>query len=290
MPNSITLAKQYIDVLDAIYKNASLTGVLDGDNTMVRAGANAGEIIVPKLDMSGLGAYSRETGYVRGAVSLTWETVAADYERGRKFWVDAMDDEESRNVAFGRLAGEFIRTKVVPELDAYRMAKYAGTTGIGYATGTLSTGADVVTALRTAVNTMDEGEVPEENRILFITPTLYGMLQDLDTTKSKEVLERFSSVVRIPQTRFYTAIDLYDGTTSGEEAGGYIKDGTSGKDINFLAIHKDAVVQFNKHAAPKILPPDVNPDGDAYVYGYRVTSLARVYDNKKAGIYCHHKA
>ena len=82
----------------------------------------------------------------------------------------------------------------------------------------------------------DEDEVPFENRILYITPTLYGLVQDLDTTKSREVLERFSKVVLVPQTRFYTAIDLYDGTTSGETAGGYVKDSTNGKNINFMVV------------------------------------------------------
>ena len=286
---AIVVAKQYVDVLDAIYKKASLSGVLDGDNTMVRAGANAGEIMVPKMTLQGLGDYSRDTGYVKGTVGIAWQTIAADFERGRKFWVDVLDDEETRNVAFGKLAGEFIRTKVVPELDAFRFAKYAGTSNIGYATGTLSTGADVIAALRTASSAMDEAEVPEDDRVLFITPTLKGLVEDLDTTKSREVLESFSSVVKVPQTRFYTAIEQLDGSTSGEEAGGYVK-ASAGKDINFMVISKSAVVQFNKHAAPKVIDPDSNPDGDAYIYGYRLTSLARVYDNKVAGVYRHNKA
>lgn len=85
------------------------------------------------------------------------------------------------------------------------------------------TAAAVVSALRAATNKMDEDEVPMEGRTLFITPTLLGMIQDLDTTKSKEVLARFASVVQVPQTRFYTAIEQRDGSTSGEEAGGYKK-------------------------------------------------------------------
>lgn len=287
---SITVAKEYVSVLDEIYKYASLTSVLDGDNGLARAGANAGEIMVPKMSLDGLGAYSRTSGYVNGAVSIGWETVAADYERGRKFWVDILDDEETRNTAFGKLAGEFIRTKVVPELDAYRIAKYCGTANVGYATGTLSSGADVVSALRTAATTMDNAEVPYEDRVLFIVPNLLGLVEDLDTTKSREVLASFSDIVKVPQTRMYTAITLYDGSSDGEEAGGYIKNVSSGKDVNFLIVHKGAVCQFNKHAAPKVISPENNPDGDAYIYGYRVTSIAKVYDNKVAGVYRHNKA
>ena len=118
MANSIAKFKKYIDRLDAVYKNASLTADLDGDSTLVRDGANANEIIVPKMSLDGLADYSRNGGYVAGDVTLTNETVAFNYDRGRKFGVDAMDNEESAGVAFGKLGSEFIRTKVVPEVDA----------------------------------------------------------------------------------------------------------------------------------------------------------------------------
>ena len=118
MPNSITKFKKYIDLLDEVYKNASKTSILDGDTTLVREGANANEIIVPKMSLDGLADYSRNSGYVNGNVTLTNETVAFNYDRGRAFTVDAMDNEETAGVAFGKLSSEFIRSKVVPEVDA----------------------------------------------------------------------------------------------------------------------------------------------------------------------------
>ena len=288
--NAITKFKKYIDRLDAVYKDASLTADLDGDATLVREGANANEIIVPKMSLDGLADYSRNGGYVSGDVTLTNETVAFNYDRGRKFGVDAMDNEETAGVAFGKLGSEFIRTKVVPEVDAFRFATYAGISGIGKATaGTLSTGADVIGALRTATSTMDEAEVPMENRILYITPSLYGLVQDLDTSKSREVLERFSKIVLVPQTRFYTAIDLADGTTSGEEAGGYSK-ASGGKDINFMVIEKSAVLQYPKHIVNKVISPELNQESDKWLFFFREYGLADVYDNKVAGIYLHNKA
>lgn len=286
----IVLAKNYVSALDEVYRLNSLTSVLDGDDGLVKEGANAGEIMVPKMTLQGMATYSRSTGYVGGTVDVAWETVAADYERGRKFTVDVLDDEETRNVAFGKLAGQFIKHKVAPEIDAYRISKLASTANIGGTTGTLATGADVVSALRAAAAAMDDAEVPYEDRVLFITPVLKGLVDDLDTTKSRAALESFSQVIKVPQSRMYTAITLYDGTTSGQEAGGYIKNATSGKDINFLAVHKEAVCQFHKHAAPKIIPPEMNADSDGYIYAYRLTSICKVYDNKLAGVYCHHKA
>ena len=288
MANSIALASQFVPLLDEIYKLASLTSKLDGNPDLVRAGANANELVIPKLTMQGLADYSRNSGYVSGDVTLTNETVVCNFDRGRMFQVDNMDNQESANIAFGRLAGEFIRTKVVPELDAFRFAKYAGTSGISSATAAvLSAGADVVAALRAAVTKMDEDEVPYDDRHLFITPTLHGMIQDLDTTKSREVLSRFASITDVPQTRFYTAIDQYDGTSSGETAGGYIKDATSGKNINFMVLHKDALIQFSKHVAPKMISAEQNQTADAYKFGYRHVAIADVYENKVSGVYLH---
>ena len=114
MGNAITKFKKYIDLLDEVYKNSSKTADLDGDSTLVRAGANANEIIIPKIAMDGLGDYSRNGGYVNGDVTFTNETVQFNYDRGRAFTVDAMDNEETAGLAFGKLSSEFLRTKVVP--------------------------------------------------------------------------------------------------------------------------------------------------------------------------------
>lgn len=299
MANSIALFKKYIDKLDEVFKQSSKTSILDGDNTLVQMGANTNEIVIPKISMDGLGDYSRNSGYLDGDVTLTHETVTFNYDRGRAFTVDNMDNEETAGVAFGRLAAEFIRTKVVPEMDAFRFAQYAGTTGISKvsAGATLSTGADVINALRAATNKMDEDEVPAEDRILFITPTVDGLIQDMDTTKSREVMGRFSQKVLVPQTRFYTAITLYDGKTDtsgssggvNQKVGGYVK-ATTGKDINFMVIHKPALLQYTKHTVSKVITPEENQMADAYKFPYRAYGLADVYENKVAGIYLHHKA
>lgn len=291
MANNITLFKQYIaGVLDEVYKNASLTAVLDGANDLVQQGANANELLIPKMSMDGLGDYSKSAGYVQGDVTLEMETVKCNFDRGRMFTVDSMDNIETAGVAFGRLAGEFIRTKVVPELDAFRFASYAGLPGISTTTGAaLSTGADVIAAISAAADGMDDDEVPQSERYLFITPTLFGLVRDMQTNQSRAVLDQFAGVVKVPQSRFYTAIDQLDGKTSGEEAGGYTK-ATSAKNINFMIIHKPAVIQFEKHVVPKIVTPEQNQDADAWKFGYRNVSIADGYESKVKGIYLHKNA
>ena len=132
---------------------------------------------------------------------------------------------------------------------------------------------------------MDEDEVPTANRILFITPTLKGTIDDLDTIKSKKVLEKFSTIIEVPQNRMYTKVELKDGKTEY----GYTK-ATEGKDINFLCVEKSAAVTAMEQFV-KYFTPDQDQVADDNVFKYRNNNLyGHVYENKLAGIYCSYDA
>ena len=58
--NSIELFKKNApELLDKVYKSVATTADFDMNGALVKAGANANEIIIPKLSMDGLGDYSR---------------------------------------------------------------------------------------------------------------------------------------------------------------------------------------------------------------------------------------
>lgn len=290
MPNNLTLPKNYVALLDEVYQRASVTSDLTGDSSMVRAGVNVNEICYPQMSVTGLGDYDRNSGYTDGTVNLEWKTVAYNYDRGTKISVDTMDNQESFNLAFGKAGSELIRTKVAPEADAFTFATLAGISGIS--TGTAATFANAsqfLEALIEAKNKMDEDEVPEEERYLYATPTLLNGVMALDTTKSREILNCFAVKKSVSQSRFYTAIDLLDGKSPGEEAGNY-KKAELGKDINFMIVHKPALIKYDKHIANDLIPPAINPDSDSYILKYRKYGLVDVYKNKVAGIYLSHKA
>ena len=295
MANSITLAQKFVPMLDEVYKAASKTSILD--STQVEF-VNANTVKVFKTAMDGMGNYGRNTGFVDGSVTGTWETLTLSKDRGRSFMIDAMDDEETIGMAFGTLAGEFIRTKVVPEVDAYRFAKLAGTASIlsGTAADITVGTTDVPALIDAAEKDINENEVPQEGRILFISETAYAGLKAkvVRTTLNGEngidkdiVTYSGMRVVRVPQSRFYTAITLYDGTTGGQTAGGYVGTASTGYKINFMIVHPSAVCQVLKHVKPRIFAPDVNQKADAWKFDYRVYHDIFVYDNKKNGIYLH---
>jgi hypothetical protein len=274
--------------LDEVYKLSSLTAALESPAELARAGANAREILLPKMDLVGLGDYNRSTGYALGDVTLSYQTHTFNFERGRKFSLDAMDNEESQGVLVGRLLGEYVRTKVVPELDAFRFAKFsqeAAAADIGhFVAANLTNGVATIAAIRGGLTKLDDAEVPPEGRFLFITPTLLGQIEDLKTDESRAVLAGLT-VVKVPQTRFYTNIAQNAGATAG--AGGFTFTNNTSSNINFMLVSNTAPVVFTKHLVSDILSPDVNPDADAWVMKYRSYGLAEVLENKIQGIFVH---
>lgn len=283
MPNSIALIQKCIAKLDDVYKLASLTSDLEANPVTVRMGNNAREILLAKMDMDGLGDYNRNDGYADGYVNMSWEPKEFNYDRGRRLTVDVMDDEETAHMSFGMLAGEFVRTKVAPEMDAWRFAKYAELAGTTVNTD-FTTVDDFCMAINDANTVMDEAEIPAEGRLLYTTPTWHNLLSTLDSYKSKEMLGRFSKVVRVPQSRFYSAIDLLDGKKDDELTGGYRKN-ADGKNLNFMIIQPKSVIQFTKHRVNKTITPEANQSADAWMYFYRAYGITEAYDNKKMGIF-----
>lgn len=287
--NNIELAQVWLPILDELYQQEALTSILDADENSVMVD-QYGEMRVAKLDMDGLGDFDRNSGYTKGSTKLSWEVVKYDKERSQELRIDRLTNQEALGIPFSRLSGEFLRTKVIPETDAGRIAKICGISGITKVEETIVNGMEAVKALRRASDKMDNDQVSKENRILFIQGTLKSYIDDLDTTKSKKVLDKFSTIIEMPQARFYTAIDLATGKEeNGDTKFGYSK-AAGGKDVNFLVVEKSAVisklVQFLKYFSP-----DADQIADDHVFKYRNNTLyAYIYENKLAGIYCSHAA
>ena len=287
-------------ILDDVYKASSKTSILDTANERVRfIGSDTVNLYTMSLD--GLGNYSRNAGFVTGSVTGGWEPYKLTQDRGRSFMVDVMDNDETMGMAFGTLAGEFIRTQVTPEIDAYRFAKYAGTSGISSGTpADITVGTtDAPSLIQEAETIMGDDEVPEEGRILFISETAYAGLKDKITRYVQNgergietAIDYYDGmrVIKAPKGRFNTGITLNDGLSAGETKGGFTVPASTSYPINFMIIHPSAVVQIAKHVVPRIFSPQVNQSADAWKFDYRIYHDAFVENNKVAGIYLHRAA
>lgn len=295
MTQSIDLVSKFLAVLDTVYKYESKTAMLDALTRPVDFVA-ANEVSVMQLTTVGLGTYSRSSGYPSGEITAEWVTMQLAAERGRAFTLDRMDNEESLGLVLGNLIREWLRTHVAPEVDAYRFAKYAAGAGNIVNTGATLTKDTVVAAIDAGKLALDEDEVPEEGRILYITPTVKQFLEQAvgrELANETRVERRIMvydgmEVIAVPQTRFYTKITLNEGSTG--DAGGYAKTSSTGKDINFMILHPSSVLQPIKLNNLKYFSPEENQTSDGHLWQYRLYHDAFVYDNKEDGIYLHHKA
>lgn len=287
MANSIASTKNYTSILDEVYKRAACSTCLSSPRRMARAGRNAKEIMVPKIEVTGLGDYTRNVGYKTGSITYEFETKTFNYDRGIKLLADVMDVEEAGVLdCFVAAGSELQRTQVAPEADAFTFSEIAGHDGVTPATEDFSAAEaeDVLASLRAATNAMDEAEVTTGSRILFITPTLKGVLDDFslaNPARSNRVLERFSRIVEVPQTRFYSAITLNSGDA---DQFGYSK-AAGAADINYMVVERSAVIKFDKHVASRVFSPDELENLDSYMMKYRKYGIVELLDNKLDGVH-----
>lgn len=182
------------------------------------------------------------------------------------------------------------------EIDAYTAAALATKVpAANKVSATISTGAAAVAAVDDGTEALDNAEVPYEGRILFVSPAMYKalksgitrMVMNRDDNVNYNV-EMYNDmrVITVPQARFVTAIDLLDGTTSGEEAGGYAK-ASGAADIDFMIVHPTAVRKIAKHVVPRIFANGVWQKSDGAAFQYRIYHDVFVLDNKVNGLYMH---
>lgn len=292
--NSIALAAKYLPLQDEIYTSESKTAILDTAADRVEfTGANTVNIYT--IDAKGMGNYSRNAGFVPGDVAGAWHSYALETDRGRSYMVDALDNEESMNMAFGGLLSVVERQHIIPELDAYRFAKYAyGAAAANKISADLSTGSGAMDAIDTATAQMDNDEVPYEGRILFVNPNMYKLIKSgiVRMTMNGERNVNYNvdmyndmRVITVPQKRFVTAITLLAPSDHDDE-GGYTP-AAGAYNLNFMIIHPSAVLQVMKHRVTRVFSPAQNQEADAWKLQPRFSHGAWVKSQKTNGIYVH---
>lgn len=238
MANVIEYAKVFQTELDTQMVTGATSGWMELNSALVKYnGGN--EVKIPKVVMDGMADYDRENGFVKGSVSLSYETHALSQDRGRTFNLDAMDVDESNFVInAGSVLGEFQRTKVIPEVDAYRYSKIAtkaiaSSKAVG---GYTAVTADILDKLLADVykvyDIVGEGTPLVISMNMAISPILdmsdkiTKRLDVIDFQKGEMTIKTLAldgiPIIRVPSARMKTAYVFNDGTTAGQEAGGFL--------------------------------------------------------------------
>ena len=289
--NSIGLTTTYLPIIDEVYKYESKTAILDTAQDRVRYDPSAHTFNLFEIDMVGNADYSRNDGFVRGDVTATWRPYTPQWDRGRQFVVDRIDNDEAMGMVFPALGSEYLRLKVVPETDALRFATYAaGAAAANKDTESLSTSAQVIASIDDATEALDDAEVPYEGRILFVNPTTYKLFKGGITryTMNGENgidynIEMYNDmrVITVPSGRFNTEITLAQ-PDSHDDAGGYTATCST---INYMVVHPSAIMQANIFTEPRIFSPGVWQQSQGWAWDFRQYHGAWVKHNKANGIY-----
>lgn len=157
MANSYTFPVVYKELLDAIFKKESVTNdMVAADGTYRFSDVDAKTVYLQEMTLQGLGNYTRDTGYDAGDITIGYRSYEMGQDRSKKFILDVLDAREAY-ASILKVAAEFTRTKVIPEIDAYRISKICSLRATD-ATGTL-TNDTVMNAIRTGKKVLDDAEI-----------------------------------------------------------------------------------------------------------------------------------
>lgn len=298
--NTIATATLFQKNLDKAAAQGALTGWMESNASQVIYKGGA-EVKIPKLDMDGLGNYSRTDGFVGGGITFEYETRKMEYDRGRSFSFDELYvDETNFVVTASTVMGEFQRTKVVPEIDAIRIAKLSQI-AMGVTDDTQAE-YNYTPAKTTIVDKIKAGiqQLRKEgftgNLVCYVTYDVqalvsqyYGEKLAAATFAINGVDTRVPSIDGVPlvpviDACMKTKLILNDGKTSGQEKGGF-KKATDGKDINFLIVAREVPIAVQKTDNMRIFTPEVNQKARAWAMDYRKFHDIWVLDNKKKGLF-----
>lgn len=286
MANVLEYAKVYNSGLDKVLEQEATTTWMTLDNAHIEYnGGN--EYKFAKMSMDGASDYDRSTGFVDGDVTLEWETKQFEYDRGRKFSLDAMDYNETKFEASApNILGEFVRTKIVPEVDLIRIARLAGNALVANVVQ-LEADGDALVDFKKGIVAIREGGY--DGRLM--AHVTYDFLNALELKFAGQLgaetfaingvdttFKTLDGVALIPtvSTRMHTVATKNPSTKA--ITGG-------GDKIAFLIAGFSVPHAIAKHERVRVFTPEQNMHKDAWSIDYRLYHDTIVLDNRKAAIY-----
>lgn len=282
-------AETFTQLLQQKYEKELCSDALTKSNTGITF-INAQTIKLPRLALSGYKDHSRTPGFNSGTLSNDWEAKKLSHDRDIEFFVDPMDiDETNLTVSVANIQNTFETEQAIPEKDSYRFSKLHAelTTYSGRINTDVIDATNFLEAFDEEMSIMDEAGVPEEGRILYVTPTMRKII------KNAEGIDRMISVSTptninrkvhslddveikmVPAARMKTKYDFTDGCVATADA----------KQINFILLHTSAVVCRDKYSYIKLFTPGTDSrTADGYLYQNRCYGDLFLLERKVDGV------
>lgn len=274
--NSLESAKLYTSELDKMFVQKSATAFF-ADNNLTTKFVGAKTVIIPDVDFQGLTDYDRDTGFTRGAINVSNTAYTMTMDRARSLQIDREDMDETgiANLS-GKILGEYVRTKVVPECDAYVISKLGG---LAITRDNLVEGetSKPFGALTNLINEVQSVAGYDEELVAFLDSGMYATLCNSNEISRMITVSDFkqgdvnlkvkslNGVALIP----VVSERMKTGYTFDTEAGGF-KPLSNAKQIYMLVCPKSAAHLVKKSETMRIFTPGQNIDADAYKFDYRI--------------------
>lgn len=292
MAHSLAKVALIQKTLDKAMVASAVTGWMEGNvGSLIYHGGN--EVKIPRIDMDGLVDYDRQNGFTEGDVTLAYQTMTLTQDRGRGFTVDTMDVDESGVLdLMSQLAGEFQRTKVVPEVDAYRISKTVSLVGAQRRTVYAPAAASVYKTLLGDIDAVRDAVGGDEPLVVMISGTVSTMLNTsteiakrLDVTDFArgEISSRVKSLDGVPLLVVPTA-RMQSRITLGTSGAGGFSAASGAQSVNWIVCKRSAPIAVSKTDTMRLFDPQTYQKANAWHMDYRKFHDMWIPTNKLDGI------
>lgn len=252
--------------------------------------AHANVVYLPVLSTTGRVNGSR--GTIKDASqrhSIEWEAKTLKNHRIWDTLVHPQDINQSNMVlTIQNITKVFNETQKFKEMDCYLASKlFTDWSAISGKTAdtTALTAANILSYIDGVMQAMDEAEIPEEGRILYVTPQYNTLiknaveLQRYLAAQDKDVMrtiKRIDDLIikKVPSNRMKTAYDFTEGAVPG----------TSAKQIDMMFVHPLSVLPVTQYSQVLLDPPSATTNGhyfyfeesfeDVFILNQRADALA----------------
>lgn len=293
MPNTFAQdVVEFLPVLDEIYQAEAITSIFEISNVKW---SGKKKILIPTVTTQGNGDYDRENGYAKGSISVEYQEKELTHDRGRRFNIDAVEEDELNIDLVASALIYFERNENIPEIDAIRFAKLSQIAG-NKISADYKTAEEAISAFDDAELKAHEKGIRLDNSIMFVSAWFYRLLKNyikpsLSANSNNGVIERGVkyldnglAIKIVPNDRFYDEIKLLSGG-SGQEAGGYEAVVGTSHQINFMIVDKSVPQAVVKRKADKLIKPEDNQTHDGYALFSRTFHDIYIHDNQAHRLY-----
>lgn len=289
--NTIEASKIFSKALDQqVIEGATSGWMEDNAGQVIYKGGD--EVKIPKISLTGLADYDRDSGYNQGAVTFKFQTKNLTMDRGRKFLLDSMDVDETNFVmTASAVMSEFQRTQIIPEVDAYRYSKIYQLAKTNYGRLYTPSVSTILSTLNSDITAVQDTAGAAD--LVIIMPYTVADMLDNNEKISRSInaadfrqgeinlkVKTYNGmpIIRVPSARMKTEYIFKDGKSSDQTDGGFEPTSTATQ-INWIICPRTAPIAVSKTDNFKIFDPTVNQTADAWLVEYRKFHDIWIKDN-----------